>query len=91
MQPIPFSYKDLRFQEAKRVDIRVKTWASTAVTLDVLGFTKEGPFKFNHTTTADRVVSQSDFSLETGMIKEVGHHSMVGWRQNTLRPEEPRR
>lgn len=63
-QPTPFISRDqLKFQEGKMFSVSIETQSSLVATLTVRGFTKEGPFRFLHTTTSTGAVATSVFRL----------------------------
>jgi len=61
---LPFlTRKMLAFQEGKAFAISIETQSSRINDITLRGFTREGPFKYIHTTTADAAITTSIFRL----------------------------
>ena len=63
MLPVFLTRKMLEFEYGAQVRLWIEAQAKSGVTLDIYGFTKEGPFRFRHTVPSDGSFNDAAFNL----------------------------
>ena len=63
MLPVFLTRKMLEFEYGAQVRLWIEAQAKSGVTLDIYGFTKEGPFRFRHTVPSDGTFNDAAFNL----------------------------